>query len=315
MARQVANISLVRHLYPELRIHLSLADRAGVKLIFSFRVFSFLLQVSGSLIYATDNVVIGAYLPVAAVTFYAIGENLAEYTRTLLSGISRTMRLLASSTEVTCDPQQVQKIVLFGARTGSMVVLPIALAFMLRGSRFIGLWMGPRYAEISGKVIWILSLTLPFWAGNAVTAGSLIGLSKHKPLVPLMLAEGLCNLALSILWVKRMGILGMAWGTVVPSLGSALLFWPWYVRRTLGIQPLTYATSVWLRPMLTILPFALGTYAVDHYWPAEHLILFFLQVALVLPIALGRYWLMCLDKTQRKDYARGFSQSFERVLA
>jgi O-antigen/teichoic acid export membrane protein len=314
-ARWVVNIILVWHQYPELRIHPSLADRSGVKLIFSFSVFSFLLHVSGSLIYATDNVVIGACLPVAAVTFYAIAGNLAEYTRTLVSGISQTMTPLASSTEAIHDPQQLQRVVLIGARAGSMVVLPIAITFMLRGSRFIGLWMGPEYAETSGKVIWILSLTLLFWAGNSVTAGSLLGLSKHKPLVPVMLSEGLCNLALSILWVKRMGILGVAWGTVIPSIGSSLLFWPWYVRRSLGIQPLTYAMSVWLRPMLAILPFALGTCAVDHYWPAEHLILFFLQVVLVLPLALAGYWLICLDKTQRKDYARGFSQSFARVFA
>jgi len=315
VARWVANIILVRYLYPELRIHLALADRAGVKLIFSFSVFSFLLHVSSSLIYATDNVVIGAYLPVAAVTFYAIGGNLAEYTRTLVSGISQTMTPLASSTEATRDQQQVQKVVLFGARAGSMVVLPIAVTFMLRGSRFIGLWMGPEYAETSGKVICILSLTLLFWAGNSVTAGSLLGLSKHKPLVPVLLSEGLCNLALSILWIRSMGIVGVAWGTVVPAVASAILFWPWYVRRTLGIQPLTYATSVWLRPMLAILPFALGTYAVDHYWLTERLIVFFMQVALVLPLALGGYWLICLDKTQRKDYARGLSQSFERAVA
>ncbi len=315
VARWVANIILVRYLYPELRIHLALADRAGVKLIFSFSVFSFLLHVSSSLIYATDNVVIGAYLPVAAVTFYAIGGNLAEYTRTLVSGISQTMTPLASSTEATRDQQQVQKVVLFGARAGSMVVLPIAVTFMLRGSRFIGLWMGPEYAETSGKVICILSLTLLFWAGNSVTAGSLLGLSKHKPLVPVLLSEGLCNLTLSILWIRSMGIVGVAWGTVVPAVASAILFWPWYVRRTLGIQPLTYATSVWLRPMLAILPFALGTYAVDHYWLTERLIVFFMQVALVLPLALGGYWLICLDKTQRKDYARGLSQSFERAVA
>jgi O-antigen/teichoic acid export membrane protein len=315
VARWVANIILVRHLYPELRIQLSLADRAGAKLILSFSVFSFLLHVSGSLIFATDNVVIGAYLPVAAVTFYAIGGNLAEYTRTLVSGISQTMTPLASATEATRDQQQVQKIVLFSARAGSMVVLPIAITFMLRGSRFIGLWMGPEFAETSGKVIWILSLTMLFWPGNSVTAGSLLGLSKHKPIVPVLLAEGLCNLALSILWVKRMGIFGVAWGTVVPSIASALLFWPWYVRRALGIQPLAYVTSVWLRPMLAILPFALGTYAVEHYWPVEHLVVFFLQVALVLPLAFGGFWLLCLNKTQRKDYAQGFSRSFERVFA
>jgi O-antigen/teichoic acid export membrane protein len=316
LARWAANIGLARHLYPQLRIKLSSADWAGVKLIFSFSIFSFLLHVSSSLIYATDNIVIGAFLPVSAVTFYVIGGNLAEYTRALVGGISQTMTPLASSTEARMDQSHLQRIVLFGSRAGSMVVLPIALTFMLRGSSFIGLWMGPQYADLSGKVLWILSLTLFFWAANSVTAGSLLGLSKHKPLVPVLLAEGLCNLVLSIIWVRGgMGILGVAWGTVVPSLASSLLFWPWYIRRTLGIGKINYMVSAWFRPAVAIVPFGLATWAVERYWPAAHLAIFFLQVLLVLPVALAGYWLVCLDRSHREDYSRKLSQLCERAFA
>jgi len=315
LARWTASAALVRRLYPELRIRVSLADRPGLKLIFSFSVFSFLLQLSGSLIYATDNVVIGAYLGVAAVTFFSIAGNLADYTRAIVGGISQTMTPLASSTEATSSQEQVQKIVLFGGRIGSMAVLPIAVTFMLRGASFIGLWMGPEYVEQSGKVLWILSWTLLFWAANSVTAGSLLGMSKHRPLVPALMAEGVLNLALSIFLVKRMGIYGVAWGTVIPSLCSSFLFWPWYVRQTLGIRPLTYAMSVWVRPVLAVLPFALATYAMERYFPATRMMVFFLEIAAVLPLAAAGYWVLCLSKTQREDYVRGFSQSLTRVFA
>ena len=315
IARWMANIALKQFLYPELRIRLAAADRAGVRLIFSFGLFSFLMHVSASLIYASDNVVIGAFLPITAVTFYGIAGNLVEYTRTLVSGISQTMTPLASSIEAKQDESQLQRIVLFGSRAGTMVMLPIAMTFMLRGSSFIGIWMGPQYAELSGRVLWILSITLLFWAGNSVNAGILLGLSKHKPIVPVLLAEGFCNLALSVIWVKRMGILGVAWGTVVPSLCSSLIFWPWYTRRTLGVHPLAYLTSAWIRPAIAIVPFALGSYLIEHFWPAHHLLWFFLQVALVLPLAIAGYWAICLDQTQRKDYSRKFSQSLERAFA
>ena len=314
LARWAANVGLARHLYPELKIHLSEANWTGVRLIFSFSVFSFLLHVSSSLIYATDNVVIGAFLPVSAVTFYVIGGNLTDYTRSLIGGISQTMTPLTSSIEVKKDHKQLQRIVLLSSRVGSMVVMPIALTFMLRGSSFIGLWMGPQYAEPSGRVLWILSLTLFFWAANSVTAGSLLGLSKHRPLVPMLLAEGLCNLALSILWVRgSLGILGVAWGTVVPSVLSSLTFWPWYIRRTLGIQPIDYAVSAWILPAISIVPFGLSTYAIERFWPATHLIVFFLQVALVLPLAAAGYWKLCLDSTHREKCNRKFWQLLGRV--
>jgi O-antigen/teichoic acid export membrane protein len=234
----------------------------------------------------------------------------------LLSGISQTMTPLASSVEAQKDWSQVQRIVLFSSRAGTMTVLPIAITFILRGRTFIGLWMGTQYAHMSGTVLLILSITLLFWPANSVTSGSLLGMSKHKPLVPALLAEGVCNLALSILLVRgSLGILGVAWGTVIPSLGSSLLFWPWYIRRTLGIHPLTYIKSAWIRPAVAIVPFALGTYAIEHYWPAGHLLVFFSQVLITLPLAAVGYWLLCLDQSHREDYSQRFSHLFERVFA
>jgi O-antigen/teichoic acid export membrane protein len=314
-ARLVANLSMARQLYPELQVKLALADRAGIKLIFSFSIFSFLMHVSASLIYASDNVVIGAFLPVSAVTFYAIGGNLADYTRTLVAGISQTMTPLASSAEAKEDDALMRKIVLFGSRAGTMVVLPIALTLIIRGSSFIGLWMGAQYADRSGAVIRILALTLLFWAANSVTGGTLLGLSKHRPIAAMLLVEGACNLALSILLIRRMGIVGVAWGTVIPSMFSTLIFWPWYIRRALGVNPLTYAVSAWLRPLLAIVPFALATYGVEHYLRAEHLVTFFLQIALVLPLAFASYWVICLDGDKREEYSRGVSKSLVRVFA
>jgi len=314
LARLGANVTLAYRLYPELQIRPAFADRTGLKIIFSFSLFSFLIHVSSSLIYASDNVVIGAFLPVSAVTFYAIGGNLAEYTRALVAGISQTMTPLASSTEAKEDHALLEKVVLFSSRAGTMVVLPIALTLMIRGNSFIGLWMGTQYADLSGAVIRILSLTLVFWAANSVTGGTLLGLSKHKPLVPMLLGEGICNLALSMFLVRRMGIVGVAWGTVIPSVASTLVFWPWYIRRALGIHPLTYAVSAWLRPLLAVTPFALATYGIEHYWRAERLSAFFSQIALVLPLALAGYWLVCLDGHQREEYSRGVSKSLVRVF-
>ena len=316
LVRWAANIGLVRHLYPQLKIRLSAADKTGIKLIFSFSVFSFLIHISGSLIYATDNIVIGAFLPVSAVTFYVIGGNLVEYTRTLIGGISQTMTPLASSIEAAHDHERLQNVVLLSSRAAQMIVLPIALTFMLRGSSFIGLWMGRQYAELSGKVLGILSLTLVFWAATTVTSGSLLGLSKHRPLAPVMLVEGLCNLTLSVILVKgKLGILGVAWGTVLPSLATSLLFWPWHSHRTLGISPLSYMVSSWVRPGVAVVPFVLASYAIERYWPPTRLVTFLVQVVLTLPLAMPGYWFICLNRAHRENYSRQLVRALERVFA
>ncbi|HTP67885.1 MAG TPA: flippase [Dongiaceae bacterium] len=315
LVRLAANLTLSNKLYPELQLRLTEVDRAGIRLIFSFSFFSFLLHVSGSLIYATDNVVIGSFLPVAAVTFYVIGGNLADYTRALVSGISQTMTPVASSTEAGHNQSELQRIVLLSSRAGSMVMLPVAITFLLRGSTFIGLWMGPQYAELSGKVLRILSLTLILWAANAVTAGSVLGVSKHRPLVPVLLGEGITNLILSIILIRKMGILGVAWGTVIPGFCSSVLFWPWYIRRTFGIKIAKYAESSWVRPWLGAIPFVIGSYLFEHYWQANNLVVFFAQVLIALPLAPIGYWLVCLDSEERTRYYQTLIRSVGRMFA
>jgi len=235
VARLFVNLVLARKLYPQVRIRAASVDRQNLRLIFSFSVFSFLLHVGLSLIYASDLVVIGVYLPVSAVAFYVIGANLVEYTRTLVGGISQTMTPLASSIEAQQGTQGLQALVLKGSSWATMAVLPVAATFLIRGSSFIAMWMGAEFADLSGRVLKILAVTVLFSASASVGSSVMLGISRHKPLVAIHLAEGLCNLGLSIFLVKRIGIIGVAWGTLLPNLLTSVFFVPWYVRRVLKI--------------------------------------------------------------------------------
>ena len=42
-----------------------------------------------------------------------------------------------------------------------------------------------------------------------------------------------------------------------------------------------YAVHAWVRPFLSLLPFAAASVAVDRTWPASNLLMFFLQVIAV----------------------------------
>jgi O-antigen/teichoic acid export membrane protein len=304
--RLLADFLLAHRLYPELRARPWSVDRTNLGLIWSFSLFSFLLHVSLSLIYASDLVVVGAFLPVTAVTFYAVGGNLVDYARALVTGISQTMTPLTSALEARQYGERLREIVLRSSSWATMVALPVTVTFLIRGGTFIGLWMGPQYAGLSGTVLRVLTLSLPFWAGFAVVSSAMLGISRHKPLVPVALLEGLCNLGLSIFLVKRMGVAGVAWGTLIPSLLASLFFCPWYLRHVLGVPVRRYLLTAWLKPGLAILPFATVSYTVEHYWPVHNLFLFFIQIALCFPLALIAFWGICLNPLQRTEYSQKF---------
>ena len=303
-----------RKLYPEVRLATDQFRRTHVSLIFSFGVYAFLLLVSNYLIYYTDALVIGAFLPVSMVTFFAIAGNLTLYARELVAGFSRIMTPMASKLEVESERDALSETALKAARYCSMAVLPIFVTFMIRGHSFIGLWMGPTYAELSGRVLWILSLPWFFCAGTAVFTSVMLGITRHKPLVPIALAEGLGNLLLSIALIRTLGVLGVAWGTAIPSMAVSLFFWPWYVRRILGIPICKYILSLWVVPTVALIPFSFCTYVVNRFWPAPTLSFFFFQVTIVLPAALLGSWYLGLKPQERDIYSQQVVFPFIRAI-
>jgi O-antigen/teichoic acid export membrane protein len=293
-------------LYPALKIRFSGCDSAHLRMIFSFSVYGFLIQTSMNLIFYTDSIVIGAFLSAGMVTFFAIAGNLMNYSRALISGISTTMTPRASALEASGPPGAVQKLLLRAVRLATLVVLPVSITFLLRGSSFIRLWMGQQYGGQSGRVLQILALALIFIASDQVAISTMLGIGKQKVLAFVTLAEAACNLLLSIALVRHMGIFGVAWGTALPSLAVSLLFWPWYVRSTLGVPIRRYIGYAWLRPMISAVPFGLLSYWIEGRWPAPNLRIYFLQVGAILPTVILAAWYLCFDPPDRKIYAQRF---------
>jgi O-antigen/teichoic acid export membrane protein len=314
LAELLLGFTFARKLYPEVQLATSYFSRPHVSLIFSFGVYAFLLLVSSYLIYYTDALVIGVFLPIAFVTYFAIAGNLIIYARELVGGFSRTMTPLASKLEVEAGRQGLQETTLKAARYCSMAVLPIFVTLMIRGHSFIGLWMGPAYADLSGNVLKILCLPWFLGASVAVITSVMLGISKHKPIVPVALAEGLGNLVLSVILIRAIGVLGVAWGTAIPNLAVTLFFWPWYVRRTLGVPIRRYVISLWLVPIIAVVPFGICTYFLDRFWPAPRLSFFFLQTAVVLPVAFIGIWYFGLRGHERDVYVQQFISPLIQVV-
>jgi O-antigen/teichoic acid export membrane protein len=296
----ITNVVLVRRLAPQLKIRFNQVDRERLRLIFSFSAYSLLLQLAGYLVYYSDSLVIGWYLPVTSVTFFAIAGNLMTYARAPISSISVTLTPHASSIEATDNLEKLKHVSTLAARYSAAVMLPIAVTFLFRGKAFIGLWMGAEYADLSSKVLIALTVGWMVSAGNQALGGIMMGISKHKALVPVALVEGSINLILSIVLVKKMGIVGVAWATTLPSVCVHGIFWPLYVRRVLKIPAFSYIYSTWIRNACAAIPFVLATMGIEKYWPANNLRVYFLQIFLILPLALLGDWIFVVDKEDRQ---------------
>ncbi len=286
-----------RRLYPELEFALRHVRLHHVRRILSYSGYASVLHITAQVMYAADALVIGAFLPVAQITFFAIASALTDYVRSVVGGISQTVPPRLSA--LGADTSAVADVILRMGRIATLVTLPIVLTFVLRGGTFIGLWMGPSYREVAGRLLWILAIAIGPMAARQVAMGAAFGVSRHRIFVPFQIVEAALNLALSIYWVRTLGLVGVALGTVVPNLVTSFLVLPWIMRQTFGIRARPLIWEWWARPAISLVPFAIATYVIEHAWAAPNLVVYFGQVALALAIAAPGIWFVGLSSAER----------------
>jgi O-antigen/teichoic acid export membrane protein len=275
---------VAHRLYPQLQILLNRPKRETLKRIWTYSSYAFLTTVAIQLIYQTDYIVVGKFVSVAAVTYYAIGYSLCSYTSQAINSIGATFVPAASTYEAAGDTNSLLMLYKNGTRATLAVSLPILITLMVRGRSFIGLWMGPQYSHSSGTVLIILCSTFLFVFANRTAQAIAFGVEKHKMGAIWAIGEGVVNLSLSIVLARRYGIYGVAIGTAIPSLLVNVILWPGYISKLVGLSYSEVVWKVWAPVYLSSVPFAIATYAVNARFPAHNLIIFFLQTTAVLPV-------------------------------
>jgi hypothetical protein len=238
----------------------------------------------------------------AAVTVFAIAHGLIEYAHALGGGIRTTRAPRASALEGGGHGDTLRALTLQGTRYCMLLVLPIAATFGLRGSSFIGLWMGSQYAGPSGEVLAILAMRLVSLTATGAAVSVLLGASRERVVARICVAEAVVSVATVVLLVRPFGLLGVAWGTTVPTVVAALGVWPWLLRESLGVGIRRYIAASWALPIASYLPFIAATWVVERLWPAPSLLVFIAQVAALMPVALAGLWYVGLSAAARRGF-------------
>ncbi len=121
---------------------------------------------------------------------------------------------------------------------------------------FIRWWIGPSFDE-AVPIVAVLSLagvaTIIHWPAGLV----LQGMARHRLLAASSVASGIANLALSVVLVQHVGIVGVALGTLVPTVLEAFGFVLPYSARVVGVRWQRLAREAILPAVLPALPMAL----------------------------------------------------------
>jgi O-antigen/teichoic acid export membrane protein len=271
-------------IYPIARVRLTKPDIKTLKMIWAYSFKTFIIIVAVQIVFNTDNIVVGHFLSLGAVTLYSVAGSLAMYSGQVSTAMGSTFIPMASGMDASGNTKDLRKLLIRGTQAALGLMLPIGITLVLRGKTFFGLWMGPAFRETSGTILQILLISQFFTIGNATAGQIAYGIDKHKSVAKWATIEAVFNLSLSLILVRIWGVYGVAWGTSISMSIVHLLFWPRYVKRELGVGIRTYIWQGWVTIVLCSMPFALATWLVDRYTHPGSLVTFFAQILLVLPV-------------------------------
>jgi len=252
----VLTLGLVLRLLPELRFGPRWVTAPALRAIGSYGGIAFVGALASSLAFQTDALVITALIGAAAVTPFALAAGLVETVRSLVYSATFVLSPTASELETRGETGKLHAMLLAGAKYSVLLSWPVLFGLMVFGDNFLVTWVGPAYATsepwsrvlaIGGpqasaaQVLAILAFPTLLALPQSTASALLFGVSRHKGVVVLSLANALINLALSILWARPLGLAGVALGTALPLALVSGIATAVYACRALGLPLARYA--------------------------------------------------------------------------
>ena len=286
--------ALARWKGPPVRLGLRYVRLQRMRELFGFGAWAFVGNLNVRIIFFTDNIVIGLLLGARQIAFYNIGLMLIEYGRELLAHVVRVLTPDMLKAAGRGDLARLRSLVLKGARFSSLVGVPLFVGLMVLGGEFIRLWMGPEFA-VSGRIAFLLALGHLCAVASAPCANALVGLGRVKFKALLTGIEAAANLGLSVGFVLlgRMGLGGVALGTVLPMVAVTGGWQIHYLCRRLGLPVRGFLQAVMARWAVAAVLYSAACVAALRFWPSATLTGFAAKVGVLVVayVPIG-YWVL-----------------------
>ena len=301
----VGGLLTVRRAYkevPGLRLSWSLAGSDTAKTLYGYSFFILLNNVAMFLLFNSAEIVIGAMLGVAAVTYYAIAGSLLQYLSRLIGTMTQVLHPYASAQDAKGDVDGMRRLVVHGTKACLLIGLPVSLTFVLIGKDFIRFWMGPSYAEVAGPLLVFLTIARLFWLSQSSTGNILLGIGRHKLLTAVNLITGIAGLGLGALLIPRFGLLGMAVGMFIPMVITQGLVLPPLTARLFQMPMGQYWKEAYMPPLIAAVPYGIVLATLLTMVRPANLLVLGALVTIALPAFLVPAYLVCFTPSQREQF-------------
>jgi O-antigen/teichoic acid export membrane protein len=226
---------IVKKMFPRVVFSRLYFDKTKIKSLFSYSTYTFISQVADQLRFNLDNLVITIFMGLNLVTLYSIASRLIKYFLQFMASAIGMLTPLFSQYEAIGDYESIRNKFLLTTKISAYLAILVGGLLVIFGKVFIQRWVGLRYLE-AYPILLILLIPFVFDVMQIPGNNLLYGLSKHKYYSISNSIEGIVNLVLSIVLVKKYGLYGVALGTAIPMIVVKLFVQPVYTCHVIGLS-------------------------------------------------------------------------------
>lgn len=271
-----------------LKMRLNYFDKAIFRGLLGYTFFIFLSDLVDQLNSNVDKFLLGRITGTIAVAIYSVGFNLKNYYTTLTWIVPEMYVPEVNRVAIQeKNDNRLTELFTFIGRINNYIVLLVISGFFLVGREFIRLWIGSDY-DISYYATLILMITgyIPAVQTLGVNVQNAKNMHKMRSIVYFIVA--CCNVALSIVLIKRWGVVGTCFGTLIATLLGHGLFMNYYYHNKLGLNIIYFwkKMCVWYPPviLMTLAGWFVTTHIQVHGW--FNLILFIMVYTVIYMITM-----------------------------
>ena len=255
---------------PTLRLSWRLVSSADITQLLSFGTAILAVTICSLVIEQADRLVVAWFLPIGLVTHYAAAWKLYMLAFALTTTFVQAVSPLAARLHGLSDRRELTSLFLRTTKYSTIIAWPLVLSLGFAGGFLLHVWMGEAFVN-SLATVQVLVVAFIVTAHNHAGYSALIGMRRVGPLVwRYFVPQAILNLALSIFFVRRLGIVGVALGTMLPAIvleGAYLGFVLKELRVTWRDFLMRAVVPVAVPALLAFSPLVLTYLRVDHRSP------------------------------------------------
>lgn len=254
---------------PGLKLRIRYIKLSALKHIADFSFYTYLLSICDMVIFQTDRVLLGIMVGMTGVSIYHIATKIPQMISMASTQFQSNLAPIAAVLHESGDKEKLEETMFISTRITVFICSGVFTVFIPLVRPILYRWLKITNEETIMLTYILIGSMYMLIIFRDTAKHFLLMTGYHRLLSKIAMAEAVSNIVLSIIFIKLIGTIGVALGTLVPNvIISLMIIFPLAAKHS-GTKPFPYLVKVYLPIILFATPIVLliifATHAVPYY--------------------------------------------------